>query len=343
MKSNYFFGLSFLFLAANSYYSQGCCSGGATNPIAGGAATGVLGKNKIEISANHQFLKSSKFYTEDRSSTGMFDYLFSNYLFLRTDYGLSDKLTFSMATGYFLNKSRIETPEVDQLVDTINSSGFSDIILLPRFGVFNRINGNKKTELTLGLGMKVPIGSHKDSSFIGSFPAPIGNQYIVNPPIAQMTSGSIDMMLYAFLFRSYDKQRLRVFTNFLHVRTGFNSLGQKFGDYTSLGFFVGRNLNKRIGITCQVRAEIIGQMKSAKNIDLIIYNIDQSSTGSFKTFFVPQLTYTKKNLTFYTTTEIPIYQYVNGTQIGSQFQLTTGINYRFQTKKSTYQLEDPLN
>ena len=99
MKSNYFFGLSFLFLAANSYYSQGCCSGGATNPIAGGAATGVLGKNKIEISANHQFLKSSKFYTEDRSSTGMFDYLFSNYLFLRTDYGLSDKLTFSMATG----------------------------------------------------------------------------------------------------------------------------------------------------------------------------------------------------------------------------------------------------
>ena len=81
-------------------------------------------------------------------------------------------------------------------------------------------------------------------------------------------------------------------------------------------------------------------MKSAKNVDLTIYNIDQSSTGSFKTFFVPQFTYSKRNLVFFATSEIPIYQYVNGIQIGSKLQLTLGLNYRFNLKSKLYKIEN---
>ena len=323
----------------HSYFSQGCCSGGSTNPIAGGAATGVLQQYQFEISSNFQYLYSDKFYANSSDTLGAFDYFSSNYLFLRCDYGVTDKFTFSLASGYFFDKTKFDNiPLQNTLTDTISVNGFSDVILLPRYGVFNKTNGNKKTELTLGLGMKLPLGSHNDSSLIYS--GQIGDVYAINPFIAQTTNGSIDVMFYAFLFRSFYKQKLNVFTNLLHVKTGYNSLGQKFGNYTSLGFFASKKISNTIGMTIQIRTELINQMKSAKNVDLTIYNIDQSSTGSFKTFFVPQFTYSKRNLVFFVTSEIPIYQYVNGIQIGSKLQLTLGLNYRFNLKNKLYNIEN---
>lgn len=337
MKNYFLVILIFLFYHKN--YSQGCCSGGATNPIAGGAATGVLKQNQVEFSTNHQYSYSDKFLTKNRDTTGAFDHFSSNYLFFRMDYGLSEKLTLSIASGYFLDKTKYDPQEQNTYTDSINTKGFSDLILLPRFGVFNNLKGNKKTELTLGLGMKLPLGSNNDSSLIYSGPI-IGNVYSINPFITQTTNGSIDMMFYGFLFRAYLKQKMQIFTNILHLRTGYNSLGQKFGNYTSLGLFFSKKVNKNFGITAQIRAENIAPIQSAENIALIIYNIDQASTGSFKTFFVPQITYTKKNFVFYFTSEIPFYQYVNGTQIGSQIQFTSGINFRFQLKTPSYQVSD---
>ena len=37
---------------------------------------------------------------------------------------------------------------------------------------------------------------------------------------------------------------------------------------------------------------------------------------------------------------MPIYQFVNGTQIGSQLQITTGFNYRFMVKSPEIKTED---
>jgi hypothetical protein len=308
---------------------QGCCSGGATNPIAGGAATGVLQKNQMEISGNYQIMNSDKFFSGNKDTSKLFNNLNSNYLFLRTDYGLSEKLTLSVASGYFLNKTLIGLENND----TTNSSGVSDLIILPRFDVFNNSNEKTKTEITLGLGMKVPLGSHSDSTLIFSHNI-IGDIYSINPPTVQNSNGSLDMVYYAFFFRSYVKQKIRIFTNMLYINRGFNSLGQKFGDYASLGLFVGKTFFKKIGVTNQIRMEWLGKMEAAENIDLLgNYNIEQASTGSSKVFIVPQISYINKSIIFYITGEIPVYQNVNGTQMGSNLQITSGFNYRFFTKK----------
>ncbi|MBT3418565.1 MAG: hypothetical protein HN427_07310, partial [Flavobacteriales bacterium] len=60
--------------------------------------------------------------------------------------------------------------------------------------------------------------------------------------------------------------------------------------------------------------------------------------GSKKLFLVPQISYSQNGITVFATSEIPLYQYLNGTQVGSHHQFTVGVNYRFLTKKS----EDPL-
>jgi len=326
--------ISFLILVANiNVYAQGCCSGGAGSPIAGGAASGVLQEYQMEISANYQFNKSNTFYTGSKLTEPLFKNLTSNYMFFRTDYGVSKKLTLSLATGYYLNKSK----EADYVINNRTSSGFSDLIIFPRYSVYNKNNNFKRTEIALGLGIKMPLGTHIDSTLTGP------NEwdfYKTNPPLVQTTNGSNDFMFYSFIFREYQKRKLRLFISALHVKKNFNSLGLKFGDYSSLGLFVSKTFYRKWGVTTQLKLEHIGKIQSAKEINPeSLYDIVPISTGSNKAFFTPQVSYSQNGLTFFVTSEIPIYQYLHGTQIGSQIQFTAGVNYRFLTKECEPEFE----
>ena len=323
----------FTLITSNLAFSQGCCSGGSGSPIAGGAATGVLQENQMELSINYQFNQSNKFFNEHKEATPLFNNLRSDYLFFRVDYGLSKKLTLSVASGYFLDKSKIGKDNSD----TISSNGVGGLIIFPRYSIYNKTANFKRTAVVIGLGLKIPLGSHNDTTNLGSYGI---DNYQMNPPMLQVTNGSQDLMFNSFFFREYQKSKLRLFISSLYVKKGYNSLGIKYGDYTSVGFFASKTFFYRWGVTAQLKAEKIDQLKVANNIeewDLLEYSITPESTGSKKWFFIPQLSYSKNGLTVYATSEIPLYQYLNGTQVGSQNQFTVGVNYRFLTKKC----EDP--
>lgn len=331
-----FLAIFFLLFFSTNFTAQGCCSGGAGSPIAGGAATGVLQKNQMQISGNYQYIRSEKFYTENRDTNALFDNLNSGYLFYRMDYGISKKLTMSLATGYFTNKTLIELDNKD----TISSKGIGDLILFPRYDIYNKTKNNIRTEITLGLGLKIPLGSHNDSTLIGSYPQ-IGDIYAISPPTVQPTNGSNDLMFYSFFFRDFSINKIRLFSNALYIKRGYNSLGEKFGDYASLGLFLGKTFIRKWGVTTQIKGEWIGKIRAKDGIDLVAdYNIDIASTGSKKIFFIPQISYINKSFVFFATCEVPIYQFVNGTQIGSQLQITTGFNYRFMVKSSEIKTDD---
>jgi len=311
---------------------QGCCSGSAGNPIAGGASTGVLLKNQIELSGSYQYTYSDIYFRKDSDTLNMIDGLSSKYFFFRADYGITDKFTMSFATGYYPSKTLIELG----LRDTISSSGMSDLILFPRYSVYNKTKERSRTEITLGLGIKIPLGSNVDSNFVGT--TSNGDDiYTILPPTVQVTTGSQDLMLYSFFYKGYTKRKLRFFANTLFIRKGYNSIGQKFGDYASVGLFVGKTVLKNVALTAQLKGEWIGKTKVGESVstnDLAIYSIDLESSGSKKLFFVPQISYSHKNLTLFVTSDIPLYQYLNGVQVGSMFHLTTGFSYRFLTKKA---------
>ena len=313
---------------SNFIFAQGCCSGGAGSPIAGGAASGVLQENQMEVSLSYQFNESNTFFTGHTEINPALNQLIaSNYLFLRTDYGVSKKLTFSLAAGYYLDRSLIN---LDHL-DTTSSIGLGDLIIFPRYSIYNKSANFKRTEITIGLGIKMPLGSHNDSTLVYSSEW-IGDIYSLNPPTTQTTSGSNDFMFYSFFFREYQKSKLRIFTTTLYTRKGFNSSGIKFGDYASIGFFASKTYFWRWGVTAQIKGEYIAKTRG-DNDDLSNNSIYPESTGSKKWFFIPQISYSKNGLTVFATSEIPLYQYLNGTQVGSQNQFTVGVNYRFLTKK----------
>jgi len=332
--------LSLLF--QNFAFSQGCCSGGGSNPIAGGTATGVLQKYQMEVSLNYQNNTSNKFFegTEEVNQEGIYDKLSSEYLFLRTDYGISKKLTLSLATGYHLNK----TLSYEGQDTSASSSGIGDIIIFPRYDIYNQTKGNIRSEITLGIGLKIPIGSHTDVMEIRP------DIWELIPPTIQLTTGGTDLMLYSFFFREYKKQKFRLFANSLHIRKGYNSLDEKFGDYTSLSLFASKTFFRKWGLTTQLKGVSIGQLQinQAKKdkfeldenyFEKITWEEKRDATGSEKLIFIPQISYTQNSITFFATSEIPLYQNLKGVQFASQQQFTVGINYRFLTKECEPEFE----
>ncbi len=337
MRLLLFSSLAFMFLS-ETIHAQGCCSGGSGSPIAGGTSQGVLGERQMELNANFQYISTNKFYSRDKDTTPLFDNLNSSYSYFRVAYGVTKNFTMSVESGYFINKTQIGLKKKE----TITSKGIGDLLFFPRYTIYSKNEETKRTEITLGLGFKIPLGKYNDSTVVYTDPITGLKQYTTSPPSVQPTNGSHDFIFYGFFFRGYPEKNFRVFVNALYVKKGWNPLGEKFGDYASVGLFAGTTILKRIGVNVQVKGEWVGNMQAAKNMDLLaFYNVDITSTGGRKVLLAPQVSYSYKKFTLYALSEFPIYQYLNGVQVGSQHQITAGLTYRFMIKKKAVKEEKP--
>jgi hypothetical protein len=354
MKISYLILIVLVLCNNNPAFTQGCCSGGGNNPLAGGVASGVLAKGEVELAMSNVYSQSNRFLTGDSYSDPYFEKLVSNYLFFRSDIGISDKLTFSSSLGYFTNRTIYEhKDDIANKQRLVSSKGIGDLILLPRYKVFNKQKNGITSELDLGLGVKLPLGRHNDSISIGQsyFVNMTGNKpfldsteiWQIAPPLVQATTGSNDLMAYLFYMHNNKNKRFNFYVSGMYMHRGWNSLGIKFGDFASIGLFLGKSLTKRVNVLGQVRGEWIGKIRTHDKIDyLATYNIDQASTGSRALYFSPQISYSIKKFNFFTIADIPMYQYLKGTQVVLPHQLTVGITYRFNPNLKAEVCEDPL-
>lgn len=310
---------------------QACCGGGGGSPIAGGATQGVLQEGQAEAGSSYQFVSTNIFFSEDRRDTATyFDRFASQYLYTRFAYGISEKFTLSLESGYWIKKTQVGL----HAADTITSTGIGDLILFPRYSVFSKSTMTLHNELTLGMGMKVPLGKYNDS--IGKT-EPFSGQlyYLTKPQSVQNSSGANDFIFYAFYFRDYLARDFRIFANSYYIRKGWNPSGEKMGDFASLGIFAGKTFFSRLGTILQVRGEWIGKMRINKTVYLFAYpNYDPEATGSRKVFITPQVSYSWRKLTLFALADLPVYQYCIKSQAGSQHQFSAGLNYRFMLNNS---------
>lgn len=324
------------YLPSSIGLTQGCCSGGSGSPIAGGASQGVLLDRQMEIASNFQYLYSNKFLAGDKDTAPLFQNYNSKYIYSKIGYGFTKDLTVSLEAGYCLNRTQTEFYDtVLNETKKIESSGIADLIIFPKYDILNTTSECRRVEITIGLGYKIPLGKHNDSTLTYTHPNTGQQIFTTSPPLVQPTNGSQDIIFYTFFFRGFPQNDFRVFANTLYIKKGWNSLGQKFGDYASMAVFAGKMFFEKLGLTLQLKAEHIGKLRAAENADLLaFYNVDINSTGSKKVSFIPQLSYCHNDLTIYALPDIPLYENVNGVQIASQYQFTLGISYRFFTAKS---------
>jgi hypothetical protein len=332
MTKKLFQSLLLLFLIAifnAGAYAQ-CCSGGSGSPIAGGASQGVLALRQIELNTNFQFIRTDKFYSgSDPDGVKYFDSFSSTYQYFRLAYGLSKDLTMSLETGNYFEKKEIGLNQ--SAATTYSSKGISDLILFPRYDIINRSTGPKPLELTIGLGFKIPLGSYNDSSgYIEPFSGEM--YYVTKPQSVQLSSGAQDIIFYSFLYKGFPLHKFRIFATAMYIKKGWNPIGEKLGDYSSISLFAGKSFFNHFGFTLQLRGEWVDQMKLNEDIRLYSYpNYDPEATGYKKVFITPQVSFTKANFTMFALGDIPVYQYVTKTQVGSQRQFTVGISYKFIT------------
>ena len=65
--------------------------------------------------------------------------------------------------------------------------------------ILNRTTDSKRTEITLGMGYKIPIGSYNDSTVVYTNPTTGQKYYTTSPPTIQPTTGSQDFIFYGFV------------------------------------------------------------------------------------------------------------------------------------------------
>ena len=309
----------------NSELSAQCCGAGSSCPIAGGVSQGVLMQRQFEVASNFQSVSTKHFFHHDSPEQNFLDKYSSKYSYFKIAYGLSDRLTFSVETGYFFSKEQIGLNKRD----TISSSGIGDLILFPRYSLYTHSNQRYHTEIIAGVGIKIPLGMYNDSlqqvePFSGSI------YYVRKPPAVQPSTGSQDFLFYSMLMHSWNKSNFRIAANALFIQKGWNPIGEKTGNYLSVGILAGKTVFKKLRCMLQIKGEYIDSVKLNPELNLYgYYNYDTKSTGSKKVFVLPQVGYSFGSLSFFVSGEIPVYQFVNGTQIGSQYLFTAGFSYRF--------------
>jgi hypothetical protein len=310
-----------------------CCAGGGGSPISGAMPQGVLSEGQFEVSTNVQYINSDKFYDKDKINTEKtFDSYSSIYEYLRIAYGVTGKFTLSIENGYYFNKKEVGLNK--NPLSTFSSKGLGDLIIFPRYSILNNTNEKHHTEITLGLGLKFPLGSYNDSTaFVEPFS---GDTYFITKPTAvQLSSGSQDFIFYAFFLNQFKIFDFQLSGNAFYIRKGYNANGEKLGDYSSIGLFAGKTFFNDFTTTLQVRFENVNRM--AINESIILYgkpsNYYPEATGYKKIFITPQISYTIKKFTIYASTDIPVYQNLNTskyyTQVGSKYQASIGLAYRF--------------
>lgn len=322
------FFIALFFAGINNQIFGQCCSGGTGSPIAGGESQGVLSKGQVEVNTNLQYIRTDKFFTGNKPAEyKYFDRFQSGYLYSRVTYGISERLTISTDLGYYLFKEEIGLN--NDPARTYRSSGVSDLILFPKYEIYHRNKDGHKVEFTAGIGLKIPLGSSDDST--GNIEPYSGVLYYVRNPISvQVTSGALDGIFYLFFLKGFPEKDFRVFTSFYYLRKGWNALGEKLGDFASLAVFASREMVTNTYLTLQLRGEWNDQMKINPTVLLFDYPAyDPFATGYKKIFLSPQLSYSSGRFIWYGLMDIPLYQHLTKTQVGSKLQVTTGISWRF--------------
>lgn len=331
------FTLPLFLLFSQNVYGQGCCSGGSGSPIAGGGSVGVLAHQQMELSSSFQYSNSNKFNAGAKDTLPLFDNFNSKYMYGKIAYGITKQLTISVEGGYYINKTQIgKRSKVTGIpLDSFSSHGIADLILFPKYNVYNHSDSSKKVEVTLGMGYKIPLGKYNDSALIFHNIFTGDDLYSIMPPIVQPTNGSQDFIFYGLFLRGFPKHKFNLFTNLTYIKKGWNPLGYKFGNYAGIGIFASKTFFKSLNVTLQVKGEWINRMSYNNNIDMVaLYNIYVNSTGSRSITLVPQLSYSYKNFTIFGLSDFPVYEYVNGSQMRTQHLYTVGLSYRFFATKN---------
>jgi hypothetical protein len=285
----------------------------AANPVGGSSNLLVLDKSSLRLITFYRYNYGNQFY-EGRERSD-FDLIRSaNYNFIGTliGYGLLNKLTLEADLGYFVNKTytyNLDPPYV------LSGSGLSSSVLSAKYGIIK--DNENRFFISSSLGAKIPFSTK-----------PVIRNGVELPVELQPTIGA-----YGFVFRLFmvKEKPLTGSRYFATCRVDINSENKqeyKLGTSVFSSLYYSKHLmfpwlKGDWTVILQVRNEI--RQKDRKTTGWI------ESTGSNIFYFSPQLNlFIKEKLNVSLMVDVPVYKYLNGTQLATKYGISLNLSRDFQ-------------
>ncbi len=312
------------FIVAQEAVSQTCCSGGI--PLSNNLGLSNEGKGSLQLGLNYDFnnlntLNSGSDKLDDDSRKRI-----THSALLNVGYSISHRLSFETLFTW-VNQRRA----INQFgnTDLQQTTGIGDAVVLIKYD-FPKTLG-EKSNVTLGAGAKVPLGSFDEVDNIGI-------TYIAD---LQPGSGAWDFIFFASISKNFDFRPTTTFSGRLIGRlTGEN---RDYFDGASI-YEYGDEFQVFLGISDQfllfntiTNPGLNLKYRYAKK-DIIDAN-ELNNTGGNWLFVIPSIGFqlTPKIL-FQTKAELPLIAKVDGTQLTPTYRFSGGILFNVSPKRNVLNL-----
>jgi hypothetical protein len=299
------FVLLILFAVQNFNYLSGQCLS-SVNPVGGSDNLLVLEKNTLRVISFYKSGQGKQYYEGSRASDfNLISRAYYNYLSTVIGYGLTDKLTIELESGYFLNKTQDYNVFPGY---SLEGKGLGNFVALMRHGIFS--DHSKRVYLTAGAGAKIP--SARNMQMVN---------YVKLPVEVQPTLGAYGLVFNASLVKENSFSGMRYFmTSRFEV-----NMKNKEEYHPGTGLYTSVYLSKHLMFPWlkgdwTAILQLKNEIRGFDHID----GERKSSSGSILFFMVPQLNYTfREKWNISASTDLPVFQHFNGTQLGA------GIGFSF--------------
>ncbi len=302
--------------------SQTCCSGGV--PVSSNLGFSLESPKTLQLSIVSDFNTLQDLYAgRDKLDDDQRKRTTQSYL-IRAGYSLSKKLNIETSMSFVRQTRKIYSNSGEDFQSTF---GIGDPVFIVIYDLLQF-----PVNIRLGLGTQVPLGSTSKKSTRGLF--------LVED--LQPGSGAFDLVSYSSLIYTFkNNPNMTIFSNVIFSLSGTNHDSR--GGAQSYEF--GNDLqlisgwSNQVIIAEQIFNGSIGFRYRKVSRDKVD-NIENSGTGGQFFFLRTNLTLLlSQNWNITINGEIPLYTYVNETQLATSFSFNIGI-----TKKLAFHdKSDPLN
>jgi hypothetical protein len=297
-------------------YSQTCCSGGV--PLSANIGLPASEKGSWQFSLSYDYnqlktLKSGNTELDDKRRERL-----TQSILFETGYTFSKRISLDLFLSYVRQERHIFT---SLGTNSTITNGVGDGVLLIKYNFFTEA---PKTTALVGIGPKIPIGATDKTSENG----------IALPADLQPGSGAWDAVFWGTFSQSLGfRPSMSISVTSTYRATGVNP------DYLgSIAYEFGNDLQIITGISDRF---IIGSSIWDPSISFRYRKAERDknngveidATGGKWVFLVPGLKYSiSPNLAVNASVEIPLYSFVNNTQLTPTSRITLGVYFKI-TKK----------
>lgn len=304
--------------------AQTCCSGGI--PLSNNIGLDILDRGMLQINLSYDY--------NNLNTLNIGNDKLDDNARLRTTNSVLLNLSYSVTNNFAIEGllSWVEQKRIITQFGNVNedsSSGIGDAVVLAKYNFNDVLGGNSSARV--GFGAKIPLGSTTETSDLG----------IVLNADMQPGSGAWDLIYWGQVLKSFDfRPSLKFSLRAIYRDTGVND---SYLDVTTYEF--GNEFQTFLSFTDQF--DIFNTIaipslsfKYRQAQQDIIGGFDLNNTGGQWVFIIPSFSVNiSSDITLTTKVELPIYSYVDGTQLTPTYRITAGVLYKIPLKRSVKKLK----